>query len=152
MKTSEQGLDFICNNEGFAAVAYWDEDGYSIAFGHHGADVHAGQTCTRAEGLVWLAADVARDEAAVNACVKVPLTQNQFDALIDFSYNEGPNALATSTALRLLNVGDYAGAAAALEMWDKDMQGGVLAVDPNLLARRKAEAALFLRPMQVTAQ
>ena len=75
--------------------------------------------------------------------VKVPLNQNQFDALVSFTYNVGVGALKQSTALRKLNAGDYAGAADALTMWTK-FKGKVLA---GLVRRRKEERALFLTPV-----
>ena len=74
----------------------------------------------------------------------VEITQPQFNALVDFVYNEGVGAPFGSTWLRLLNSGEYTGAADALLMWDKDKRGGVLVDDPVLLARRKKERALFL--------
>ncbi len=74
--------------------------------------------------------------------VKVPLTANQLGALTSFAYNLGSGALASSTLLKLLNAGDYAGAAAQFARWNK-ARGKTLA---GLTKRRAAEAALFLKP------
>jgi lysozyme len=78
--------------------------------------------------------------AAVSSLVKVPLNQNQFDALVSFTYNCGSGALKGSTLLRKLNNGDYDGAAAEFPRWTKG--GGV--VLPGLVRRRAAEMHLFL--------
>ncbi len=69
----------------------------------------------------------------------MPLTQGQWDALSSFVYNLGPGALEKSTLLRLLNAGDYSGAAAQFDRWvyasGKKLSG--------LVKRRAAERALF---------
>lgn len=145
MKTSARGVEFISTHEGFAARVYNDHGHPAIGFGH---DLRPGESfpdgITREQALALLASDVAWAEAAVNANVRVPLTQGQFDALVDFTYNEGSGAFAGSTTLRLLNAGDYAGAEAALAMWTKDRDpNGVLVTDPVLTARRRDEQALF---------
>ncbi len=78
-------------------------------------------------------------EAAVNRNVKVPLTQSQFDALVSFTYNIGEGGLKSSSTLRLLNQGDYKGAAEAMKLWNKS--GGQ--VMQGLVNRRNDEVALF---------
>lgn len=97
---------------------------------------------TLAQAQAMLANDLARFEAAISGGVKVTITQHMFDALASFTYNLGTGALASSTLLKLLNKGDFAGAAAQFPAWDK--VDGV----PNaeILGRRKREAALFLTP------
>ena len=84
-------------------------------------------------GLVSYESDVSR-------LVKVGLTQGQFDALVSFTYNLGARTLSTSTLLRKLNAGDYAGAADEFLRWNK-AGGKVL---NGLTRRREAERALFL--------
>ncbi len=126
-------------------TAYFDVDGWSIGYGHHSRGVLQGMQITREQADAFLTGDLAWVEMAVNHLVTVPISQNAFDALADFVYNEGAGALAGSTALRLLNGGDYQHAADALLMWDKIESHGTLASDPGLLERRKAERALFLR-------
>ena len=69
----------------------------------------------------------------------VPLTQNEFDTLADFAFNAGCGAFAGSTMLKLLNAGNYAGAAGQFELWDH-AAGKVVA---GLLRRRDAEEAEF---------
>lgn len=84
-------------------------------------------------GLVSYESDVSRT-------VKVGLTQGQFDATVSFTYNLGAGSLSTSTLLRKLNAGDYAGAADEFLRWNK-AGGKVL---NGLTRRREAERALFL--------
>ena len=77
----------------------------------------------------------------VNDYATVALTQNQFDALVDFTFNCGAGAFKTSTLLRKLNAGNYGGACAELARWNKD-NGQVVA---GLSRRRAAEQELFNR-------
>ncbi len=98
-----------------------------------------GMTCTQEQAEQWLQEDVQSAVDAVNRLVTVQLTQNQFDALVDFTFNLGSGNLQSSTLLRLLNAGNYAGAAGEFEKWDK--AGGQAL--PGLLRRRQAERDLF---------
>lgn len=112
-----------------------------------------GYGCTEgvAEGMVWSKAEVdaglhrelAKHEAAVLRFATVDLNQNEFDALVSFSYNCGIGALAGSTVLKRLNAGDRKGAASAFKLWNKG-GGKVL---PGLVDRRAREATLFLTPV-----
>ena len=121
--------------------------GYGQTGSYYGKRVRRGMTTTKAEAHAWLRDhSIKTYEDAVTQAVKVPLNQNQFDALVSFAYNVGVGALKQSTALRKLNVGDYAGAADALTMWTK-CNGKVLA---GLVRRRKEERALFLTPVTQT--
>ena len=98
-----------------------------------------GDTITKERAEELLRDDVKRFEGQVLRLVKVPLTQGQFDALVSFTYNLGAGNLSNSTLLRLLNVGDYSGAAAQFDRWvyasGKRLSG--------LVKRRAAERALF---------
>ena len=75
----------------------------------------------------------------INKVVKVPLNQNQFDALVSFAYNIGNVNFNSSTLLRWLNQGNYKEASMQLLRWNKS-KGIVL---NGLTKRRKAEKALF---------
>lgn len=131
----------IANFEGFSATPYPDAGGYSIGYGHYmGAVVTIPGPITQAQGLDLLQADVASAARTVSSLVSVPLTQNQYDALVSLAYNIGSNAFANSTLVSLLNQGDYAGAAAQFPVWNKS-QGKVIAA---LVSRREAEKGLFL--------
>ena len=70
---------------------------------HSGAGVRPGMRITAAEAESLLKRDLARFERAVSDLVTVPLTSDQFSALVSFTYNVGEGALASSTLLRLLN-------------------------------------------------
>ncbi len=126
--------------EGLRLQAYWDSYGkvWTIAYGHT-KGVTQGLTCTREQADAWLAEDIQWASSAVNRLVKVPLTQDEFDALCDFTYNCGSGTFQGSDVLKRLNAGDYHGAAAALEEYDH-AGGKVMA---GLLRRRKAEEALM---------
>ena len=149
MKISEKGLAMIENFEGCLLKASNKLDGvWTIGYGqtgrYYGKRVRRGMTTTKAEARAWLRDhSIKTYEDAVTQAVKVPLNQNQFDALVSFTYNVGVGALKQSTTLRKLNAGDYAGAADALTMWTK-CNGKVLA---GLVRRRKEERALFLTPV-----
>ena len=152
MKISEKGLSMIERFEGCLLKASNKLDGvWTIGYGqtgsYYGKRVRRGMTTTKALAHAWLRDhSIKTYEDAVTQAVKVPLNQNQFDALVSFTYNVGVGALKQSTALRKLNAGDYAGAADALTMWTK-CNGKVLA---GLVRRRKEERALFLAPATQT--
>lgn len=89
---------------------------------------------------ILFAEDLAAFERGVEEAVKVPLSEDQFAALVAFSFNVGLGAFRTSTLLKLLNRGDYQGAADQLPRWNKS-GGKVL---NGLVKRRASERALFL--------
>lgn len=146
---SHAGVALICDFEGFFPRPYNDPVGHAtIAYGHliHRGNVTAADrahwgTLTEKEGAALLARDLASYEQAVRDAVKVPINQNQFDALTSFAYNVGTGALRSSTLMRRLNAGDKAGAADEFLKWDR-ADGQRL---PGLTRRRKAERALFLK-------
>lgn len=154
MKTSPAGLEFLAKQEGEVLHAYYDKAHVlTIGVGHVITDADRQQRgwgedtlITHEQAMELLAGDVAHAEGAVNAYVAVSLTQHQYDALVDFTYNAGAGALERSDVLHLLNAGNIEGAASAFQNWSHDVEHGQLVVDPDLLARRKAEAAMFLTP------
>ena len=97
---------------------------------------------TPAQERALLAKVVGPYAGAVREAVRVPLTQNQFDALVSFAYNIGAPGFRGSSTLQRLNQGDHAGAAAAMAMWNKS--GGK--VVQGLVNRRADEITLFSRP------
>ncbi|MCP1292527.1 lysozyme [Chromobacterium sp. S0633] len=144
MNISANGVKLIQQFEGLRLKAYQDAVGvWTIGYGHTGPDVTPGLVISQAQADALLARDLNRFETGVSRLVQVPLNQNQFDALLSFSYNLGLGSLQNSTLLRLLNQRDYAGAAAQFPRWNK-AGGKVL---PGLTRRRAAEQALFLQPV-----
>ncbi len=142
MKISQEGINVIKNFEGCRLKTYADSGGVAtIGYGHTGSDVHSGQCISEQEAENLLRKDVERFEKAVNTEVKVPLSQNQFDALVSFAFNVGQGNLHNSTLLKKLNHKDYQGAAQEFPRWCKDSRGHEV---PGLKTRREAEKKLFL--------
>lgn len=145
MRTSQQGIDLICGFEGYRSLAYDDGVGvWTIGYGTtrypSGKKVAKGDVITPAQAREYMAHDLASFEAAVNQLVKVPLKQNQFDALVSLTYNIGINAFKNSTLLSKLNSGDFSGAAAQFLLWNK--AGGK--VMQGLVRRREGERRVFV--------
>lgn len=149
MKISENGLKLIETFEGFLAKASNTLDGvWTIGYGqtgyYYGSKICKGMTTTKEKAHAWLRDhSIKTYEACVDDAVKVSLGQNQFDALVSFTYNIGCAAFRKSTVLKKLNAGDYSGAADAFSMWVR-CNGKVL---HGLVNRREKEAALFRKDM-----
>ena len=140
MQYSKNGMTLTEGFESCALAAYKDIKGIlTIGWGHTGPDVYEGLVWTQTQAEATLLADVQHATNTVNAIVTVPLTQNEFDALVDFAFNCGCNAFKSSTMLTLLNQGNYAEAATQFDLWDH-AAGKVVA---GLLRRRQAETDLF---------
>lgn len=145
MRASENGINLIKKFEGCRLTAYQDSVGvWTIGYGWtqpvDGKPVGKGMTITQQKADDLLKQGVIQYEAGVHGLVTVQLNQNQYDALVDFAYNLGVNALKGSTLLKKLNTGDYAGASNEFTKWNK-AGGKELA---GLTRRREAEKSLFL--------
>ena len=141
MNLGPRGAALIKSFEELRLIGYPDQRGIPTnGWGHTGPSVFVGQHCTVVQAEAWFEQDTRLAVHAINATVKVPLTQNQFDALVAFTYNVGVGAEAHSTLLKCVNEKETAEAADEFLKWDK-AGGGVSA---GLLRRRKAERALFL--------
>ena len=148
MKTSQFGIDLIKSFEGCRLEAYKCPAGiWTIGYGHT-TGVEKGQKITQTQAEAFLKHDLKHFENVVNEVVKVAITQNQFDALVSFTYNVGVGALKTSTLLRLLNSGDYIGAA---EQFDRWVFAGQIKL-AGLVRRRKAEKDLFSESLKLGKQ
>jgi lysozyme len=135
MKTSEQGLKKLEGREGKRKTAYLDTKGIpTIGVGHTGPEVYMGLAWTDQQITDALIDDVKEAEDAVNGYVKVALTQNQFDALVSFTFNVGVTAFITSTLLTVLNKGDYESAAKQFDRWH---------IPPEIIGRRDSERDQF---------
>ncbi len=141
MKFSAAGMELLKRAEGFRNRVYLDSAGIpTIGYGHrlvHPESFPKG--IGEAQAAALLASDVRVAEQEVQHLVKVPLTQGQFDALVDFCFNLGFGRLAGSTLLDDLNAKRYDGALDQLLRWDH--AGGE--ENAGLKARREAEAALW---------
>ena len=139
MKTSEVGIELIKEFEGCKQVAYQDSVGvWTIGYGHT-KDVYEGQLSIKKTCERFLAEDIAEFEDYVEAIVEVSLSQNQFDALVAWTFNLGPGNLLKSTMLKKLNEGDYDAVPDEMRRWNK--AGGKTL--NGLIRRRDAEANLF---------
>jgi lysozyme len=135
------GENLIKSFETMKLVAYLDQRGrWTCGWGHTGPDVVEGTTCTPEQAEDWFQQDTQAAVNGVDESIQTNVTQNQFDALVSFTFNVGVGAEGHSTMAKLINARNFAGAAAQFPLWDH--VDGV----PNagLLRRRQAEQALFL--------
>ena len=139
MKYSDKGMALTESFEGLSLQPYKDVAGiWTDGYGNtHG--VVPGVTITMEQAVTDLASNIEGAEFVVNKVVTVPLTQNQFDALVDFVFNLGSGNFQSSTLLRKLNAGDYPGASQEFPKWNH--AGGVEVA--GLTRRRLAEQQLF---------
>lgn len=137
MKLSTKGYIALVAREGKRNKAYKDTKGiWTIGIGHTGPEV--------VQGLVWsdekikevFEKDIVWAEDAVNA-VKMPLTQNMFDALVSFVFNVGASAFASSSMKKFLDKGLYVDAYFEFDRWHKP---------PEVTGRRDTEKAQFAEP------
>ncbi len=139
--TSQKGIDLIKRWEGLRTNAYLCPAGvWTIGFGHT-KSTYKGMMISHLDAEGLLQNDLRVYEESINKIVKVPLTQNQFDALVSFAFNVGIGALSNSTLLRLLNQGKTAEASKQFSRW-VHAGGKVL---PGLVNRRKDEFILFTK-------
>lgn len=142
---SDVGLQLIKAFEGKHNKGYLcPANVWTIGYGHTGPTFDKptpqGMTISDFDAETLLKKDMAKFEDVVTKHVKVPLSQNQFDALVSFTFNVGAGAFASSTLLKLLNQGKYDEVPAQFLRWNKG-GGKVLA---GLVRRRKSEAHLFV--------
>ncbi len=109
MKTSNRGIELIKRFEGLRLKAYVcsggvDTIGYGTTILPNNIKVPKGSTCTKEQAEMFLKNDLEKFEAGVRKLVTVPIKQNQFDALVCFSYNVGLGALGKSTLLKKINI------------------------------------------------
>lgn len=147
-KTNSRGLSLLKEEEGLRLNRYIDAVGVpTIGYGHAIKKGERLTKITERQADELLEADLLDAEAAVERLAHVPLNSNQFSALVSFVFNLGEDKVADSTMFRLLNAGDYQGAAKQFSRWNKGKQGGRLVALPGLTRRRAREAALFSSPV-----
>lgn len=143
---SDNGMKLLEQFEGLRLEAYLDSASIAtIGFGSikypNGNRVKLGDKITKAQAKEYKLHDLKEFESTVNTSVKVPLTQNQYDALVSLSYNIGSGAFKNSTLLKKLNSGDYKGAAEQFLVWNKVNSKKV----QGLVNRREVERNLFIK-------
>lgn len=147
MRVSQKGINLIKRFEGLRLTAYKCSAGVdTIGYGHTGPEVKPGLRITEeeAEKLLWN--DTESAQQTVSSFVNVKLNQNEYDALVSFTFNVGPTAFVNSTLLKLLNHGaDRKVVAGEFGRWVK--AGGDQAV-PGLVRRREEEKKLFLEKIK----
>lgn len=144
MRTSDVGVEFIKQKEGFRSEAYRDSVGvWTIGYGHT-MGVGPKDYITEEDADVLLRAELLHYENAVERFVFSTLTQNEFDALVSLCYNIGTANFAKSSVVRFINDGYKRRAADCFLLWDKGRIDGKLVPLAGLRNRRKAERELFL--------
>jgi len=139
LKTSQEGISLIKSFEGCELTAYrCSANVPTIGFGHT-AGVSDGDTCTQEEAETMLAEDLEEFEDYVKNYVESELQQNEFDALVAWTYNLGPKNLSESTLLKELNAGNLEEVPRQMKRWNR-AGGEVL---DGLIRRREAESRLF---------
>lgn len=139
LELSDDGLDHIKQWEALRTHAYLDSVGvWTIGYGHT-RTARKGMTISEAKAEQLLERDVAWAEAAVSKYVNVPITQNQYDALVSLCFNIGATAFRKSTLVRELNKKNYEAVPSQLMRW-KHGGGRVI---KGLVNRRMSEVALW---------
>lgn len=137
-RTSAAGIAHIKHFEGCKLKSYYCIAGRcTIGYGHTGPDVKPGMVITEERAEELLRQDLAKAEKAVADLVKVPLTQGQFDSLVDLIFNVGRDAIAKSTLLKLLNQREYGKAAEQLMRWVHSGSAVVSGLQRRRLAARE---------------
>ncbi|AGA64762.1 putative bacteriophage lysozyme [Liberibacter crescens BT-1] len=146
LKTSSAGIEFIKKKEGFIPRVYSDPAELpTIGYGHLIRKGENWTTITREEAEQLLKRELCEVEETVNSHVTIPLSQNQFDALVSFTFNVGSHAFSGSTLLHYLNLGSFKDAANQFLRWNKIHIKGQAVSLQGLSNRRKAERDLFLQ-------
>jgi len=150
---SQHGLEKLKQWEGLKTKAYKDAgDVWTIGYGHTAAAgtpaPHQGMVITASEAESILLKDLTQYEAAVENNVNVKLNDNQFAALVSFTFNVGIGAFKNSTLLKKLNQGDFDAVPVELRKWVK--AGGKKV--QGLVNRRQAEGYLWMEGAFVTSK
>ncbi len=145
MHVNTRTLNLVKHFEGLFLKAYRCPAGvWTIGYGHTGithqdGSVRAGRTITREEADGLLAHDMSMFSKGVITLIEAPVNLDQYGAIVSLAFNVGLGNLRKSTLLRLVNQGDYWGAANEFHKWNK-AGGRVL---PGLTRRRASERNLF---------
>lgn len=158
MQVGQSGKKLFQEWEGLELNEYLDSGGApTIGVGHlmTRSERMSGKIIINGKGVVYrkgltvqqcwdlLDQDLDSAEASVNSMVKVPLNQNQFDALVSFVFNVGNNAFRDSTLLKVLNAGHFDQVPTQLRRWIRD-NGKIV---KGLINRREKEISLWNTPI-----
>jgi GH24 family phage-related lysozyme (muramidase) len=160
-RVTPEGIKELEQMEAVEPYVYPDQAGYqSIGVGHKLTqheletgllliDSHAvrwldGLTPEQIDGL--MRADLAAAEWTVESCVTVPLTDNQFTALVSLAFNIGSTAFKNSSVVRVLNEGNYHLVPGFMRLWNKITVDGKKVVSQGLVHRRESEIKIWLKP------
>jgi lysozyme len=140
----QKGVALIEKWEGLRTCYYLDPIGLpTICYGHlivSGDPYHSGTCLTKQQCEDLLRSkDLPKYANCVHRLISVPLNQNQFDALVSFTFNLGCGALQNSNLRTKLNRGEYSSVCSQLKLW-VHAGGKVL---PGLVSRRNDECNLF---------
>ncbi len=149
MAIADSTITFIGILEGKRYVSYKDKAGnWTIGIGHKiNLKTEAGllsQALNEIQVSALLKNDLVPVDTIIHSLVKVPLSQNEYDALAAFVFNVGVNGFASSTLLKAINSGakqDYI--TSWWICWDKEHVDGVLVEDPGLKNRRQKEIDMY---------
>ena len=118
LSLSAIGFVGLISHEGYTDKAVIPINGDVPTIGHGTtAGVKLGDTTTPTAAIERAMRDVVVFEGAIKQCVKVPLSQGEYDAYVDLAYNIGASGFCRSTVVKRLNTGDYRGACDAILMW-----------------------------------
>ncbi|MDD3029982.1 MAG: lysozyme [Alphaproteobacteria bacterium] len=138
-RTNAAGIKLIKDFEGLHLIPYLCPGKiWTIGYGHT-RTIHSGMRITPEQADILLDEDLRGFERAVSSIVNVPLSDNQFSALVCFAFNVGAANLESSTLLKLLNRGWYEQVPAQLMRWNR-ARGEILG---GLSRRRAAEGRLW---------
>ena len=139
MRTSDEGISLIRHFEGCSLDAYLCPAGvWTIGYGHT-RGVKEGDVIDQEAAEALLIEDLEEFEGYVNKLVEIALKQNEFDALVSWTFNLGPANLKESTLLNRINYGPLSDVPPQIERWNR-AGGKVL---EGLVKRRAAESALW---------
>ena len=142
LKTNKACIDIIREFEGVRLDAYQGPAGYWLIGYGHKAGVNPEMKITQERANKYLQEDLADFENSIRRNVKVPVTQNEFSAMVCLAYNIGSGNFKNSTVLKEINQGNRKAAADAFLMWNK-VRGQV---NSHQVKRRKLERDLFVKP------
>jgi lysozyme len=144
---SAAGLVFLASQESYSPMPYKDTRGV-ITNGFGNASIEPSKKVTVVKALADLKQNASDAGSAVTRCITVPLTQNQYDAFVSFTYNVGTNAFCKSTMVKKANANDLVGACNEFRRWEFVAGKDCRIKSSNcsgIAARREAERALCLK-------